>query len=157
MKKKIFLRCLYGAPIGLAISYCITIVISLTINDGSYYAVSPELVSDCGTQINAVLVQAIGSMLYGAAWAGASVIWETEHWSLLRMTTTHLIVCSVATLPIAYLMRWMSHDLTGLIQYFGIFLGIYLCIWLSQFRAMKKRVEQFNAKVHENKTDTEQR
>lgn len=81
MKKKVIIRCLIGAPIGLALSTIITIAISLTLGDGHYYAVVPELIADCGTEINAVLLQAICSLLYGAAGAGASLIWEIDDWS----------------------------------------------------------------------------
>ena len=34
MKKKIILRCLIGAPIGLSISFIITLIISAMINKG---------------------------------------------------------------------------------------------------------------------------
>lgn len=144
MKKKAFIRCLLGAPIGLAISTIITVVISITVGDGKFYPVVPELVSDCGTELNAVVVQCICSLIYGAAWAGASLIWEEDNWSLLRQTITHLIVCSVATFPIAYLMRWMSHSTLGIAVYFGIFIGIYAIIWISQYTSIKKRLDQIN-------------
>lgn len=150
MRKKILLRCLVGAPIGLAISTLITIIISLTVGDGNYYPVVPELVSDCGDEMNAVLLQALLSLLYGAAWAGASVIWEMENWSILLQTVTHLVICSLATFPIAYFMRWMKHTASGILLYFGIFFAIYLIIWLSQYSSMKKRVEEINRKIHEN-------
>lgn len=147
MKKKIITRCLIGAPIGLAISTMITIVISLAMGDGEFYAVVPELIADCKTEINAVLLQAVCSLLYGAAWAGASVIWEIDDWSILRQTTTHLIIGSLATFPIAYFMRWMKHNLWGVLLYFGVFLIIYLFIWFSQYMMMKRRVQQINSKV----------
>ena len=41
MKKNLFYRCLFGAPTGLAISYAITIIISLFIGDGRFHAVVP--------------------------------------------------------------------------------------------------------------------
>ena len=72
MKRKVLLRCLIGAPLGLAISVMITIIISIIMNDGVYYAVVPELVHDCGNELNAVLLQTVLSLIYGAAWAGAS-------------------------------------------------------------------------------------
>lgn len=150
MKKKIILRCLFGAPAGLCISYLITIVISLIQGDGNYYPVVPELIAECGNEINAVLIQAVFSLLYGAAWAGSSVFWELESWSLLRMTVTHLIVCSAATFPIAYLMRWMPRNVIGILIYFGIFFGLYIVIWISQYQAIKKRIRQMNEKVWEN-------
>lgn len=150
MKKKLFLRCLIGAPIGLALSTIITIIISLTVNDGTFYPVVPELVSDCGNEINAVILQSVCSLLYGAVWASASLVWEKESWSILRQTVTHLIVCSLATFPIAYLMRWMDHTTAGILTYFSIFFGAYLIIWLSQYSAMKKKIMQINDKVRDN-------
>lgn len=150
MKKKVMIRCLVGAPVGLAFSTMITIVISLLVGDGSYYAVVPELIADCGTEIRAVLLQAICSLLYGAAWAGASLIWEIDDWSILRQTVTHLIVCSLCTFPVAYFMRWMNHSVSGIVSYFGIFIGIYIAIWVSQYTAMKQRIQQINRKVGED-------
>ncbi len=149
MKKKITIRCLIGAPVGLAISTFITIIISLAIGDGSYHAVAPELVGDFGTEINAVLLQAVFSMLYGAAFGGASLIWDTE-WSLLRMTATHLAVCSAATFPVAYCMRWMEHSVFGILKYFGIFAAIYAVIWITQYAGMKRKVRAMNRKVNES-------
>lgn len=147
MRKKLALRCLIGAPIGLAISTMITIGISLAISDGSYYAVVPGLAADCGSELNAVLVQAVSAMLYGAVWAGASLIWEQERWSLLRQTVTHLVICSLATLPIAYFLRWMEASFAGIAKYFGIFFGIYLLVWLWQYGNIKRRIRQINAKM----------
>ena len=117
MKKKVAIRCLIGAPIGVAINTIITIAISLIVGDGRFYAVVPELIADCGTEINAVLLQTICSLLYGAAWAGASIIWEVDNWSILRQTTTHLIICSLCTFPIAYFMRWMNHSILGILSF----------------------------------------
>ena len=147
MKKEILKRCLLGAPLGLAISTIITIIISLTVGDGRYYAVVPSLAQDMGSEINAVILQAVLSMIYGAAWGGASVVWDAEGWSLLKMTVVHLAVTSLATFPIAYLARWMPHSATGILLYFGIFVLVYIGIWLSQYSAMKKRVKEMNAKI----------
>lgn len=149
MKKELLKRMLLGAPLGLAISTLITIAISLTVGDGQYYAVVPSLARDMGSEINAVLLQAGLSMIYGAAWAGASVIWDAERWSLLKMTLVHLIVTSLATFPIAYFARWMPHSTTGILIYIGIFVGIYLAIWFSQYTAMKKRIQAMNEKLQQ--------
>ena len=147
MLKKVLLRCLFGAPIGLAIGTVITIIISLTVGDGVYYAVVPELIADCGSEINAVVFQSVLSLIYGAAWAGASVIWENERWSILKQTVIHLIICSAATFPIAYFARWMPHDAKGILIYFGIFVVIYVSIWASQYSAMKKKIREMNEKI----------
>jgi len=147
MKKEILKRSLLGAPLGMAIGMVITIIISLTVGDGRYYAVVPELVNDMGNEINAVILQAVLSMIYGAAWAGASAVWDAEGWSLLKMTIVHLIIASAATFPIAYFARWMPHTLVGVLLYIGIFIFIYAGIWVSQYSAMKKRVKEMNEKI----------
>ena len=147
--KKILKRCLLGAPIGLAISILITIIISYAVGDGGYHAVVPALVSDCGSEIDAVTLQAAVSMLYGAAWAGASLIWENESWSILRMTITHLIICSAATFPVAFFLRWMERSAKGIALYFGMFAGIYAVVWISQYCAMKRKIDAINSKISE--------
>ncbi len=142
------LRVLVGAPVGLAISTAITIAISLAMGKGEYMAVVPELIDDFGTEINAVVIQALCSMLYGAAFAGASVVWDTD-WSLSKMTAVHLLICSAATFPIAYLMRWMDHTAGGILLYFGVFLLIYLTIWVIQYVQIRKSVVALNKKVND--------
>lgn len=147
MKKKLVIRCLIGAPIGIAISAIITVIISLFIGDGVYYAVVPELISICKTEINAVLLQTLCSMLYGAAFGGASLIWEKENWSLLKQTLLHLLICSLATFPIAYVLRWMNHSLVGVLIYFGSFFAIYFGIWLSCYLSMKYHIKEINEQI----------
>ena len=94
MKKKVILRSLIGAPIGLSISFIITLIISVIINKGEYYPVVPQLTALCGNELNAVVIQTICSLLYGASFGGASVIWEIENWSLLKQTVIHCLVIS---------------------------------------------------------------
>lgn len=153
MKKKMLFRCLIGAALGLALSTLITVVISLLVGDGNYYPVVPDLISDCGGELNAVLLQTVFSLLYGAAWAGASAIWEKENWSLFRQTFTHFLICSAATFPIAYFMYWMSHTFFGILSYFGIFFGIYLFIWIVQYHLIKKSLKQVNIQVRKHSSD----
>lgn len=149
MKKKMVLRGLLGAPLGLAVGYLISIGVSLIAGNGKYLAVAPALAQTFGGELKAVIVQAVIMAVYGMIWAGSSVIWEMDDWSILRQTATHLLITSAATFPTAYLMRWMDHSLGGILLYFGFFFGIYLVIWLSLYSAMKKRIEQLNAKVKE--------
>lgn len=147
MKKKILLRCLVGAPVGLTISTLITVGISAAVGDGSFYPVVPELSVRCGSELNAVLCQTILSLFYGGVWGGLSVLWEMERWSLLRMTATHLIACSVVTFPVAFFLYWIPHNPGGALAYFGIFFAVYLGIWISRYTAMRRRIREMNRKV----------
>lgn len=76
MKKKVLLRALLGAPIGLSIGFLVTLLVSAGFGDGKFYPVTPELTALCGTELRAVAVQTAVLLLCGAVWAAASVIWE---------------------------------------------------------------------------------
>lgn len=149
MKKKIMIRSLVGASIGLNISFLITVLISLCLGDGGYHPVVPQLAIQCGSEIKAVLLQTLLSLLYGAAWGGVTVVWEIEEWSLLKQTIIHLLFTSLGTFPIAYVCYWMPREIKGIVGYFGIFFGIYFFIWISQYMGMKRRVREMNEKMNE--------
>ena len=59
MKRKILLRGMLGFPIGVAIGYFITIIISLIWAGGYYSPCVPDLISIMGNEIYAVLLQAL--------------------------------------------------------------------------------------------------
>ncbi len=149
MKKKILVRSLMGAPIGLTICTVITIIFSLIYGNGEYYPVTHELTAMCRSEIQAVILQTVLGMVYGAMWGGASAIWEIENWSLLKMTLSHLAICSTASFPIAYCLQWMPHTLLGAFMFFGMFFAIYAVIWFFGYYAMKKQVKQMNNKLKE--------
>jgi len=153
IKKQILLRSLLGAPLGLTISTIVTIVISLIVGDGAYHAVAPEFVSDCGGELNAVIAQAVLSLIYGAAWGGASVVFELDEWSILKQTLVHLGVCSAASFPIAYFARWMPHGWKPVLLYVAAFFGVYFVIWLAQYIPLRRRVKRINdtLPLHEKK------
>ena len=103
---------------------------------------------DFGSELNAVIAQMLFSFLYGGAFAGASVIWENDDWSLLRKTVTHLIIVSVCTFPVAYFCHWMGHNLISVVSYFAIFFMIYLSIWISRYFAIKRNLKEMNDKLN---------
>ena len=144
--RNIIRRALIGMPIGLAIGTIITIINSLNVGDGNYYPVVPALIQDCGSEINAVLIQALCSLLYGAVVGAATLVWDTD-WSLTKMTVVHLIAISLSVLPIAYFMHWMKHTFVGFLIYFGVFLLAYAIIWLISYRRARRSVEALNRKV----------
>ncbi len=150
MKKKIVLRCLLGASVGFIISFLITLIISACIGKGKYYPVHPQLTALCGNELNAVILQTACSLLYGAAFAGASVIWELEGWSLLKQTVVHCLIVSAASFPIAFFMYWMPHTFLGIAGYILIFFAIYFGIWMGNYLAMKKKIRAINEKMKED-------
>ena len=51
MKKKMIQRGLLGFPLGIAIGFVITVIISMCIGDGSFYPVTPELIDSSNNSL----------------------------------------------------------------------------------------------------------
>ena len=149
MFKEVLRRSAVGAVFGVTLSQLIVIIISLCIADGNFYAVVPSLTERMTSEVSAAIVQTACSFLYGAVFGGMSMVWELDNWSILKQTIVHFSVVSVVTMPIAYVTEWMHHSILGAIIYFAIFGVSYVFIWLSQYIAIKKRIDEMNKKVVE--------
>ena len=151
MKKKIMKRIWIGLPVGIAMGYIITLIISACIGDGTFYSVAPELVEKMGNELNAVILQTVLCGVLGVGFAAASVIWELDSWSLAKQSGVYFLVIGIILLPIAYVTNWMQHSVVGFLSYIGIFAGIFFAVWLSQYLCRKKRIKKMNDRVrHEN-------
>ena len=151
MKKKIILRSMLGFPVGITIGYVISIIISFIWAGGYYVSCEPELISAMGNEINAVLLQAVLCGLLGTGFAAASIIWEVEHWGIAKQTGIYFLVICMIMMPIAYVTYWMEHSLKGFLSYFGIFVLIFVVIWVIQFRIGKQDVKKMNANLYKAK------
>ena len=151
MKKKLIGRGLLGFPLGIAIGFIITVFISACIGDGSFYPVTPQLVEAMGSELNAVVLQAVLCGLMGAGFALASVIWEMESWSLAKQSGIYFAIACVLMLPIAYVANWMRHDVAGILSYVGIFVAIFLLAWIVQSILWKGKVKRLNEKISKTK------
>lgn len=147
MKKKVVKAAVYGAWVGIAMSTLIPVFISLCIGDGTYYPVVPHLIPLCGSEWNAVLFQLLGCAVMGIGMAAGGCIFAVERWSLLKQTLLHFAVMSISLLPLSYLLQWMPRDVLGIVLYFGIFLAIYVLIWICKYFAMRKTIRRINDKI----------
>ena len=151
MRKKILLRGAIGFPIGITIGYGITILVSLAFADGYYSPCVPELVTAMGNEINAVIVQALLCGLLGVGFGASSVIWELDHWSLVKQSGIYFLIASVIMMPVAWLNYWMEHSTKGFLSYFGIFTFIFIVIWGTEFFTGKRNVRKMNEKLQNKK------
>ena len=150
MKKKILMRGLFGLPMGIAIGFVITLIISICIGNGSFYPVTPELIDATGNELNAVILQTVLCAIMGAGFAAASIIWELDSWSLAKQSGTYFMIISVIMLPIAYITNWMKHTALGVLSYVAIFVAIFVVVWLSQYLLWKRKIKQMNTLVNKD-------
>lgn len=147
MKKEIFFRIFVGLLGGIVISYFITIGISIALGDGNYYPCVPSFIERFGSEVTAVIIQTVLSAVLGAGFAGCSIIWEKDEWSLLKQTGTYFAIVSVLMLSIAYVCEWMDHSINGVLSYFAIFFVIFVVVWVVRYVIWKMRISKIKSKL----------
>ncbi len=150
MKKKLLFRLFAGLLGGIAINYSITIGISVVIGDGNYYPCVPSLIERFGDEVAAVIIQAVLSAVLGAGFAGCSIIWEKEEWSLFKQTSIYFLIVSVLMMTAAYICEWMEHSVKGVLSYFVIFFAIFIVVWIVQYMIWKVRISKIKEGIQKN-------
>lgn len=148
MKKQIIKRGLFGFPVGIAIGFVITIIISVCVRDGNFYPVTPELIETMGNEVNAVILQTVLCGIMGTGFAMASVIWELDSWSLAKQSGIYFLIVCIIMLPIAYIANWMEHSIGGFLSYVGIFVAIFVAVWLAQYLIWKGKIKKMNELIN---------
>lgn len=147
MFKKVVARAALGFSIGISIGYIITIIISLLYGEGEYYPCVDALKDAIGSESAAVVFQAFLCGILGIVFAAASVIWEIESWNLVKKSGVYFLITALTMMPIAYFTNWMPHTVGGFLTYFGIFLLIFVVVWLILYFVWKKKIRIINSKV----------
>lgn len=147
MRKSIIRRGAVGFPTGVAIGFVITILISMAVGDGNYYPVTRELMENMRNELNAVILQTILCGIMGTGFGMASVVWDVDSWSLAKQSGIYFSIACVVMFPTAYAMSWMKHDLLGIMSYVGIFVAIFIVVWLIQYFTWKARLKKMNAEI----------
>lgn len=147
MKKKIFLRALFGLPMGIAIGFVIPIVLSACIGDGMFYPVMPELIAKTGSELNAVFLQTVLCAVLGAVFGAGSIIWELDAWSIAKQSAVYFGITCVAVIAVAYVTNWMVHSMAGLLSYLAIFVVIFLAVWMVSYFVWKRKIEKMNQQM----------
>lgn len=148
MKRKLLVRSILGAPIGVTISLTITIIFSICLGNGEFFPAPHELIDWCGgSETKAVIIQMICSLLVGAVCGGSSIIWDIEKWSLLKQTIIHFMVIVIPFFGVGYIMNWMPHYLYGALGYIGGFIVVYIIMWFSLYFSIKEKIKKMNKQL----------
>ncbi|MDR2182617.1 MAG: DUF3021 domain-containing protein [Clostridiales bacterium] len=147
MLKQAVKRGLLGIPLGIAVCFVITVIISLAIGDGYFHPVVPTLAEQLGSEINAVVFVTVLGGLLGALSRAASVIWSIESWGLAKQTGVFFIALLAIVLPISYLAHWMPRGIGGFLMFFAIFAAIYAAICIINYIVWSARVKKMNEKM----------
>ncbi len=149
MKRSCVLRALLGFPLGISIGFVISIIGSIAFGNGYYSPCTPALIERMGSEINAVILQTALSGVLGSVFAASSIIWQMENWSIAKQTGIYFVITALAMMPIAYYANWMDHSVGGFIAYFGIFVIIFVVMWIVQYLIWKNKIDKMNRSIKE--------
>jgi cellulose synthase/poly-beta-1,6-N-acetylglucosamine synthase-like glycosyltransferase len=138
-------RALLGFPLGVFASTTIVLAIALARGDSAFSAAAPDLVRITGSVTGAFLLQYVLSGILGSTFAGASIIFQVDNWSLLRQTVTHFAITFAVMMVVATTCQWAPASTIGLAVYIGVYIMIYVLIWASVTLYWRRRVAQVNA------------
>lgn len=149
--KKIIKRFLFGAILGIAINYLISIFISFYLGSGNFQAVQPSLIEVYGNEINAVLIQLIFSMLIGGVYSASSIIFENVKYSLAKQSIIHFCLTTPIFFLVSYMMYWIDiNSKMEILIFIGIYILIYFINWIIFYLYWKDKVNKLNNQIKKN-------
>lgn len=142
MLKKTLKRAGIGFLLGCVIGNFIAFIFVL-FSEGDGPIVSQKVITMCGGEAEALLLQSFLSGLIGFAGCAGMSFYEIEKWSLLRIMATHLAVIFAVFLPVSYILDWFG-SVGDLLIMSLIMLVWYFIIYLIMCAVYRRRVKELN-------------
>ena len=144
MFKKFIKRALLGFIYGIFIGQTILILESLFKGDGNFHPVSDYLLAHTNTTIAAVIAQYFITGIIGVTFAGTTVIFEMDRWSLVAQTALHFVITSVVMFFAGFFCGWFPHTVGSTLIWFGVFIIVYVIMWVSFTLYYRKKTREIN-------------
>ena len=144
MLNKIIKRALIGFIYGIFIGQTILILESLFKGDGNFHSVSEYLLSHTNTELAAVIAQYFITGIIGVTFASTTVIFELDRWSLVAQTALHFVITSVVMFFAGFFCGWFPHTAISTLIWFGVFILVYIIMWLSFTLYYRKKTKEIN-------------
>ena len=141
---KIIKRSLLGFMYGVFIGQTILILESILAGDGNFYPVSPYLSAHTNTTIAAVIIQYFITGIIGITFAGTTVIFEADSWSLIAQTALHFVITSVVMFFAGFLCGWFPQTVKSTLIWFAVFIVIYIIMWISFTLYYRRKTQKIN-------------
>lgn len=141
---KILKRAILGFIYGVFIGQTILILESLIAGDGNFYSVSTYLVNHTSTRLAAVIAQYFITGIIGLSFAASTVIFEMDRWSILGQTALHFVINSIVMYVSGFLCGWFPHTVSSTLIWFGVFVVVYVIIWICFTMYYKKKTREIN-------------
>ena len=144
MWKKAFAR----IPLGFASTVLAAALIQICIAQNGGSTVTARFASHFAAREAAVLTQLLLAGGIGAAFSGASVVYDLERWSFLRQGIVYFVITAAVWVPVL-LICWTPMPTEGILFSSLGWTGTYAITWGIQYAVYRKRIRDLNRKIHE--------
>lgn len=136
MFKETVKRILFGFGIGIAIGQFF-VMVNLLIASAGVYSIPTDK----------FIIQFFITGVIGAMFAGTSVIFDIEKWSLLKQTIVHFIFTCVVMFCCYAIAGWIKFSLGFILIWLGVFVIIYCIFWITFYMIYRAKVKKINESI----------
>ena len=151
LKQRAFYKTAVGFALGILVDVVIHVIFMAGRQDADFGA-SRILTDLLGNHDLAIVTDILLGGVLGAVCNGSSVVYEIEHWSVLRSTLTHLLLCIVVYFTVGSVLEWFEPGVTAFnIMQAVLWVLAYIMIWMIQFLVYRKEIREINQRVEQMK------
>ena len=141
-------KALARIPLGFASTVLAAALIQICIIQGGGSTVTERFASHFAAKDAAVLTQLLLVGGIGAAFSGASVVYDLERWSFLRQGIVYFVITVAVWVPVL-LICWTPMPTEGILFSSLGWTGTYAIKWGIQYAVYRKRIRDLNRRIHE--------
>lgn len=142
-----------GAIAGILFGLLTSVLTSYIYGNGAYYPMSPYASAtkfyESFTNELGIFVIAIACWsLIGIMFALAGRIYQNENWSIIQMTAAHFIIVAFCLFPLSIVGGWYPLTFGNVIEFFVIFIVLYIIFWTISFMKNYLHIKRINEKLN---------
>lgn len=141
-------KALARIPLGFASTVLAAALIQICIIQGGGSMVTERFASHFAAKDAAVLTQLLLVGGIGAAFSGASAVYDLERWSFLRQGIVYFVITAAVWVPVL-LICWTPMPKEGILFSSLGWTGTYAITWGIQYAVYRKRIRDLNRRIHE--------
>ncbi|MET3634045.1 DUF3021 domain-containing protein [Streptococcus porcorum] len=140
-----------SASLGVTLGTIISIITSSIFGQGTYLPLNPF--STMGAYYLAHFTQTTVMLICVLIWASIGILFQLadkiyqQDWSLLRMTATHFGITALGFTPLGILAGWFPINLGSLTFFWGLFILVYILLFLINYKQMSRSIKDINGKL----------
>ncbi len=144
MWKKMLLR----IPLGYAPTVLVAMIVQFIVLQGGGSVVTDRFAARFAAPETAVIAQLLLVGLIGAAFSGASIVYENERWSFLLQGIIYFAITAAVWVPVL-LICWTPMPKSGILFSCIGWMGTYAITWGIQYAVYRSRIRELNRRIHE--------